>query len=104
MTNGKLTSSPHPPNTYRVVQWSAGRMGKKSIRAVVDHPDLELVGLYVYSEDKKGVDAGVLAGIEPLGIAATRDIDDVVGLAPDCLLYMQEGFDLDDLTHAQLGH
>jgi hypothetical protein len=38
-------------NTYRVVQWSAGRMGKKSLRAVVDHPDLELVGLYVYSED-----------------------------------------------------
>jgi 2,4-diaminopentanoate dehydrogenase len=85
-------------NTYRVVQWSAGRMGKKSVRAVVDHPDLELVGLYVYSEDKEGVDAGVLVGIEPLGIAATRDIEDVVALAPDCVLYMQEGFDLDDLT------
>jgi 4-hydroxy-tetrahydrodipicolinate reductase len=84
--------------SYRVVQWSAGRMGKKSIRAVVDHPDLELVGLYVYSEDKEGVDAGVLAGIEPLGIVATRDIEDVVALAPDCVLYMQEGFDLDDLT------
>ncbi|WP_319455832.1 MULTISPECIES: dihydrodipicolinate reductase [unclassified Mycobacterium] len=98
MTDEKLTTGEHPTNTYRVVQWSAGRMGKKSIRGVVDHPDLELVGLYVYSEEKEGVDAGVLAGTEPLGIAATRDIEDVVALAPDCVLYMQEGFDLDDLT------
>ncbi|SPM33947.1 dihydrodipicolinate reductase [Mycobacterium rhizamassiliense] len=92
MTAGKTA------RTYRVVQWSAGRMGKKSIRGVVAHPYLELVGLYVYSDDKEGVDAGTLAGIEPLGIAATRDIEDVVALAPDCVLYMQEGFDLDDLT------
>lgn len=98
MSDRKLTDGQHPVQTYRVVQWSAGRMGKKSIRGVVDHPNLDLVGLYVYSEDKDGVDAGVLAEIEPLGIAATRDIEDVVALAPDCVLYMQEGFDLDDLT------
>ena len=98
MTDGTPTNGQDPAKTYRVVQWSAGRMGKKSLRGVVDHPDLELVGLYVYSEDKEGVDAGVLAGIEPLGIAATRDIEDVVALAPDCVLYMQEGFDVDDLT------
>ena len=95
---GKLSTGGHPARTYRVVQWSAGRMGKKSVRAVVDHPDLDLVGLYVYSADKEGVDAGELVGIEPLGIAATRAVEDVVALAPDCVLYMQEGFDLDDLT------
>jgi 2,4-diaminopentanoate dehydrogenase len=98
MTDGKITNGQYPPKTYRVVQWSAGRMGKKALRGVVDHPDLELVGLYVYSEDKEGVDAGVLAGIEPLGIVATRDVEAVVALAPDCVLYMQEGFDLDDLA------
>ncbi|HTR69562.1 MAG TPA: dihydrodipicolinate reductase [Mycobacteriales bacterium] len=87
-----------PERTYRVVQWAAGRMGKKAIRAVVDHPDLELVGLYVHSADKEGKDAGVLAGIDPLGIVATRAIGDVVALEPDCVLYMPEGFDLDDLT------
>jgi hypothetical protein len=94
MTHG----SPRADKTYRVVQWAAGRMGKKAIRAVVDHPDLELVGLHVYSADKQGIDAGALAGTEPLGIFATRGIDEVVTLAPDCVLYMQEGFDLDDLT------
>src|ERR1700740_88876 len=94
MADGRQRSN----RTYRVVQWAAGRMGKKAIRAVAGHPDLELVGLYVHSEDKKGKDAGVLAGISPLGIRATRDIEDVVALEPDCVLYMQEGFDLDDVT------
>ena len=84
--------------TYRVVQWAAGRMGKKAIRAVIDHPNLELVGLHVHSADKEGKDAGVLAGISPVGVLATRGIEDVVALKPDCVLYMQEGFDLDDLT------
>src|ERR1700743_1337819 len=95
MTNG---NDPRPAKTFRVAQWSAGRMGKKSVRAVVDHPDLELVGLYVYSDDKEGVDGGTLGGSEQVGIAATRNIEDIVALAPDCVLYMQEGFDLDDLT------
>jgi 2,4-diaminopentanoate dehydrogenase len=83
---------------YRVVQWAAGRMGKKAIRGVVDHPMLELVGLKVHGEDKEGKDAGVLAGIDPLGVLATRRIEDVLALEPDCVLYMQEGYDLDDLT------
>jgi hypothetical protein len=94
MTNGDQRSD----RTYRVVQWAAGRMGKKAIRAVVDHPNLELVGLHVHSEDKEGKDAGVLAGTSPVGIRATRRIEDVVALEPDCVLYMQEGFDLDDLS------
>ena len=98
MMNDEPNRDQRPDKTYRVVQWAAGRMGKKAIRAVAGHPDLELVGLYVHSEDKKGKDAGVLAGISPLGILATRDIEDVVALEPDCVLYMQEGFDLDDVT------
>ena len=35
---------------YRVVQWATGAMGRTALRAVLDHPDLELVGLYVYNQ------------------------------------------------------
>ena len=28
----------------RVVQWTTGNVGKRSVRSVVAHPDLELVG------------------------------------------------------------
>ncbi|OHV57186.1 dihydrodipicolinate reductase [Pseudofrankia sp. BMG5.36] len=98
MTPDKPHQGRRPDRKYRVVQWAAGRMGKKAIRGVIGHPDLELVGLYVHSADKEGKDAGVLAGIDPVGILATRDIEDVLALAPDCVLYMQEGFDVDDLA------
>ena len=40
---------------------------------VIDRPDLELVGLYLYGQSKVDIDAGVLAGRPPTGIAATDD-------------------------------
>jgi 2,4-diaminopentanoate dehydrogenase len=97
MNQRKFAGQPDLNKKYRVVQWAAGRMGKKSIRGIISHPGLELVGLYVYSESKEGQDAGTLSGLPPLGIKATRSIDDVIKLKPDCVLYMQEGFNLDDL-------
>ena len=62
----------------RVVQWTTGNVGKRSVRAVVSNPALDLVGCYAWSPDKVGRDVGELAGIEPIGVAATDDID-----APD---------------------
>jgi 4-hydroxy-tetrahydrodipicolinate reductase len=73
---------------YRVVQWATGNVGTKALRAVIEHPDLELVGLYVYSDDKAGKDAGDIAGVGPTGVKATTSIDDVVTLGADCVLYM----------------
>ena len=42
----------------RVVQWATGNIGTRSLRGVIEHPDLELVGVYVYGEDKIGRDVG----------------------------------------------
>ena len=61
--------------SYRVVQWATGNQGVEAIRAILDRPDLDLVGAKVYGDDKEGVDAGVLAGREPCGVLATRDVD-----------------------------
>ena len=61
--------------SYRVVQWATGNQGVEAIRAILDRPDLDLVGAKVYGDDKEGVDVGVLAGREPCGVLATRDID-----------------------------
>jgi 2,4-diaminopentanoate dehydrogenase len=75
--------------TYRVVQWTTGNVSRQAIRAVLDRPDLELVGVYAYSEDKVGRDVGELAGLDQVvGVAATDDIDAIVALKPDCVLYM----------------
>jgi 2,4-diaminopentanoate dehydrogenase len=82
---------------YTVVQWATGNIGSHALRAVGEHPDLDLVGLYVFSEDKAGRDAGDIAGTPPTGVIATRDIGDILALGPDCVLYMADRVDVDAL-------
>ncbi|HEY2562644.1 MAG TPA: hypothetical protein VGI44_02965 [Acidimicrobiales bacterium] len=82
-------------STYRVVQWATGNIGTRSLRAVIEHPQLTLAGLYVTTTDKEGRDAGDLCGLAPTGVVATRDIADILALEPDCVLYMQQGCDFD---------
>lgn len=83
--------------TYRVVQWATGNIGTRSLRAVIEHPRMKLVGLYVHSREKAGRDAGELCGLAPVGIRATNSIDEVIASGADCVLYMQQGANIDDL-------
>ncbi len=71
----------------RVVQWTTGNVGKRSVRAVVGHADLDLVGCYAWSADKVGRDVGELCDIDPIGVTATDDIDALLALKPDCVVY-----------------
>jgi len=82
---------------YRVIQWATGAQGVEAIRAVVGRPDLDLVGGWVHSADKDGIDLGVLAGMEPVGVAATRDVDQLLALGADCVAYMPRNTSLDDV-------
>ena len=72
---------------YRVIQWGTGNVGIRSLRAIIGHPDLELVGLWVHSDNKVGVDAGGLCGLPSVGVAATNDVDAVLALDADCVAY-----------------
>jgi 4-hydroxy-tetrahydrodipicolinate reductase len=62
-------------------------VGRESVKAIAANPGLELVGCYAWSESKVGTDAGELAGIGPLGVVATNDVDLLLGLKPDCVVY-----------------
>ena len=83
---------------YRVVQWTTGNVGERSVRAIATRPDLELVGCYAWSSDKVGRDAGELAGIEPLGVVATNDVDALLALKPDCVAYNPMWSNTDELV------
>ncbi|MBW2699132.1 MAG: dihydrodipicolinate reductase, partial [Deltaproteobacteria bacterium] len=48
--------------TIQVVQFGTGFVGHFALRAIIEHPDLELVGVWVHNDAKVGVDAGELAG------------------------------------------
>ncbi len=67
----------------RVFQVATGNVGSEMVGRIVEHPDLELVGLYCYSSEKVGRDAGEIVGIKPLGIRATGDLADVLEAKPD---------------------
>lgn len=86
------------PNTYRVVQWNTGNVGKSSLKSIVTNPTLELVGCYAWSAEKVGRDAGELVGIPPLGVAATNDVDELLALKPDCVVYNPMWIDVDELV------
>ncbi len=73
--------------TYRVIQWATGTVGIHAVPAIASHPDLELVGLWVHSDDKAGRDAGEICGVEPLGVTATQDAEALLALDADCVCY-----------------
>jgi len=73
--------------SYRIVQWATGAMGKSCLRAIIDHPETELVGLYVYGESKAGKDAGEIARRAPTGVIATRDPEAILALDADVVVH-----------------
>jgi hypothetical protein len=82
----------------RVVQWTTGNVGRRSVRAVVAHPGLELVGCYAWAPEKVGRDAGELCGIAPTGVHATDDVDALLALRPDCIVYNPKWPDVEEMA------
>lgn len=75
------------PNNYRVVQWTTGNVGKSSVQTIAANPLFELAGCYAWSPDKVGRDVGELCGMAPLGIDATNNVEALLALKPDCVVY-----------------
>jgi hypothetical protein len=73
--------------TYRVIQWASGGVGRAAMQGVLAHPDLDLVGCWVHSPQKNGVDLGTLLSGSPIGVSATTDIDALLSVDADCVLY-----------------
>lgn len=80
---------------YRVVQWATGNVGKVAIRHFAENPYFELAGVVVFDGAKIGKDAGELAGIFPIGVQATDDVDAIMALDVDCVLYAPIWLDVD---------
>lgn len=76
--------------TIRVVQWTTGVVGKAAVRGIVRNPALQLVGCYTQTKEKVGKDVGALCAIERIGISATDNIQTLLALKPDCVVYMPQ--------------
>src|SRR5215831_6701567 len=82
----------------KVVQWTTGKTGSAAVRGMAGHPVLQIVGCYAYSPDKVGRDVGELAGIDPIGVTATNDVDALLALQPDCVVYNPMWHDTDEVV------
>ena len=49
--------------TRRTIQFSTGNVGVYALRAIIERPDLELVGVHAPAPDKVGRDAADLCGL-----------------------------------------
>ncbi|MFV9635655.1 dihydrodipicolinate reductase [Mycobacterium neumannii] len=83
---------------HRVIAWGTGAVGVEMITAVLDNRSaFDLVGARVYSADKDGVDIGTLAGLDPIGVAATTDVNRILAVDADCVLYTPRNTDVDEV-------
>jgi 2,4-diaminopentanoate dehydrogenase len=89
----------------RIIQWATGNVGTRSLRRVVEHPFMELVGLWVSNPDKVGLDAarlierdvGYTGSCPDTGVIATNDAGALIALDADCVLYMRQGTDMAEI-------
>lgn len=79
------------PMRTRVIQWATGPVGAAQLREIIDDPELELAGVFVYSPEKVGMDAGTLVGRPPTGVIATNDKRAILALEGQTVRVSVEG-------------
>ena len=71
----------------RVIQWATGSVGRTVLRRLIDHPEMEVVGVYVSNPRKVGVDAGTLVKRPETGVLATNDVEAILALDADVVIH-----------------
>lgn len=90
--------------SLRIVQWTTGNVARQTVRAVLARPDMELVGAYAHSAEKVGEDVADLVGLdEATGVLATSDVEALLGLRPDCVVYNPLHFDVEEVCRLLAG-
>jgi len=67
--------------------WGPGTVGTAAIRELILLPETELRAVLAYSDDKHGIDAGTLAGTNPIGIPVTTNVEEFMAAGPECVIH-----------------
>jgi 2,4-diaminopentanoate dehydrogenase len=84
-----------PDKALRIAVISTGGVGSIALRAINRRPHLDLVGVWVHSPEKTGRDAGEVVGLGPIGVTTTADLDEIIALKPDCVVYAAMSDEMD---------
>jgi len=79
--------SSNTPRVWRVIVWGTGFVGKAVLASLIGHPRFEIVGVLVNDPAKEGRDVGEILGLAPTGLAASRDVEDVLAREADAVAY-----------------
>jgi len=81
-----------PSQKYRVVHCGSGPTGRVTLLALLNRPDIEVIGHLVWNPSKNNLDSGHIIGLDrDLGIKATTDVDKLMALNPDVVTYVGNG-------------
>ncbi|MFA1549433.1 NAD(P)H-dependent amine dehydrogenase family protein [Actinomadura chokoriensis] len=82
--------------SYLVGQWGTGAVGRRTLGALIEHPDLELAGVVSDDPRQAGVDAAELAGTgRRLGVPVSGDPAGLLAVRPRVVCHT--GGSADDL-------
>lgn len=73
---------------YKVLIWGPGGLGAVCIWETLMLREFELVGVRCYSDGKLGLDAGEFVGLKPTGIKFSNNVDELLALDADCVIYL----------------
>ena len=85
---------------YRIILWGFGSMGQANLRAIVTRPDLEVVGVLAFSDQKVGRDAGEFVGLDPVGVKISDDKAALTAMDADVVLHsVQDAIDQTEIDN-----
>lgn len=76
----------------KVVVWGPGGLGAVSLWETLRMPAFDLVGCRAYSPEKVGKDVGDLIGRAATGVVATDDVEALLALDCDCVIFTPRDF------------
>lgn len=77
-------------DTYRVIQWATGTVGKAALRHFIRNPVIDLAAVLVFNPDKVGKDAGDIVGLDKTGVLCTDDKEAIFAMKADAVLFSPE--------------
>jgi 2,4-diaminopentanoate dehydrogenase len=82
----RAAANGHRP--YRVIQWGTGNTGSRALRFLLEDAAFQVRGVWVGREENRGRVAGDLVGLPGLGPRTSSDVDEIIGIDADCVVYM----------------
>ena len=74
-------------DTYKVIIWGLGSVGKSALEIINARKSLQLVGAFDVNPAKVGKDAGEVFGLETAGVIVSDNEEEVLNIEADMVLY-----------------